>query len=436
MKVIVIGGGTAGLRTSLALAKSVQVILIEPGVLGGTCLNTGCIPTKAMLHASHSYKKAQEMAKFGITCSPKVNFTKLMSRVNSFPEKGQVHIQKSIKKYDNLSLIKGKAVFVNKNTVRVGNKKYSADKVIICTGSTNFIPPIRGLTNYLDNESILRLKKLPKSVIMVGGGYISMEFATFFNDLGSKVTVLELLPNILTMLDDDIIEIVNNVYKEKGVDIITNAKVTEIKDKVYYEKDGKISSVKAGKIFVATGRKPNTKYLNLEAAGINTGKHGEIIVNDYLETSNNNVYALGDCIGKAMFAHACKRESKLVVNSILNNKKEKMPFSLVPWAVFLGIPIAGVGLNEKEAKKKKIAYEIMSAKFSRTGRASIIDEPEGFVKILHSKGKILGCTIIGENADDIIHEIVAVMNSNGKVDSITKAIHIHPTLSEVMENLK
>ena len=433
-RLIVIGGGTAGLRTALAAAaRGAQTKIIEPGILGGTCLNTGCIPTKALLHASHLYKKSQNLEQFGIQTTVKLDFKKLMSYVNWFPETGQAHINKSIKKYKNLEVLKNKAKFIDSKTVQVGNKKVTGDKIIIATGSKNFIPPINGLTNYLDNISMLKLKKLPKSVVLIGGGYISMEYATFFNDLGCKVTVLELLPNIMNALDQDVIDLVGEIYEQKGVTIITGAKITEVNDKVYYEKEGKISSIKAEKIFVATGRLPNTRDLNLDAAGIKTGRRGEIITNDYMETSVKDVYAIGDVTGKAMFAHTCKRESKLLIRNLFDNERNKMPYSLIPWAAYTDPPIAGVGKGEKDVRNAKLIY----AYFSRAGRASVIKDTRGFVKIIHKKGRILGSQIIGPNADDIIHEIIAVMNSKSPtIDTIRRTIHVHPTLSEVLEELK
>ena len=203
---MVIGGGTAGLATALLASKMTKTVLIDPKTLGGTCLNSGCIPTKAMLHASHLYKLSNEMKQYGFSTTPKLNFRKLMDRVNGIVKSGVDHIYAGLKKNKNLTVIRAKASFINHNIVKAGSKKVRAQKIIIATGAKNFVPPIKGIKSigYLDNETILGLKKLPKSVVMIGGGYIAMEFATFFHQLGCNVTVLVLFPNILGALDEDI----------------------------------------------------------------------------------------------------------------------------------------------------------------------------------------------------------------------------------------
>ncbi|AJF61160.1 TPA: dihydrolipoyl dehydrogenase [Candidatus Woesearchaeota archaeon] len=440
-KLAIIGGGTSGWRAAAHASKKVKVALIEPGNLGGTCLNNGCIPTKAMLYASHLYFQSRDLARYGITATSRLNFKKLMARVNAIVKEGREHIEKAQKKNKNIVLFKAKAKFIDNNTIMAGKEKIQAEKIIIAAGSRNIVPPIAGLDkiDYLDNVSILNLKKLPKSIVMIGGGYISMEFTSFFAGLGSKVTVIERLPDILNMLDADTISIVEEYYRKRNVDLHTGFTIHEVR------KEGKLKrvvfdkgrSVKAEAVLVATGRVPNTEFLNLAVAGIELEGRG-IKVNEFLQTTNKNIYAIGDVTGKAMFAHAAKRETKIVLSNIFESKKTAMDFSLVPWAIFTSLPVAGIGLNEKSAKEKKISYGILKADFSNVGRARIIEEQNGQVKILFSKKdkKIIGAEIAGPNADDIIHEFVALMNAGATVSTLQKMIHIHPTLSEVMENLR
>lgn len=443
---MVIGGGTAGLRAALrAVSHGHKTILIEPYELGGTCLNKGCIPTKAMLYASELYKKTLNLKKYGIeTSNVKINFPKLMDRVCSIIDEGQVHIKKSVKNCE-LEIVKEKAVFVNKDTVKAGKREISARKIIICTGAKTFVPPIKGIdkVEYMISDDAVKLRKLPKSIVIIGGGYISMEFARFFNQLGSKVTILERESRILGILDDDIAEALHEFYSEEKVNIVTNANILEVRkgqviiNDVRYPKSKK-KTIIYDKILVAAGRMPNSKELNLEAAGIKTGKRGDILINDYLQTTNSKVYAIGDVNGKAMFAHAAKRETKIAIENALHYKKEKMGFDLMPWAMFSDPPISGIGLNEAQAKEKGFRTGILKADFSRAGRATVNGDTRGFVKVIYNKfnKKILGCFIIGPNADDLIHEFVAVMNSKSPtIDVIRKTIHVHPTLSEVMESL-
>ncbi len=444
---IVVGGGTAGLRTALyAASHNHTVALIDPGVLGGTCHNTGCIPTKAMLHASHLFASTKSMKEFGINiASSSVDFKALMNRVHSIIDEGQSHISSSIQN-DNLTVIREKASFVSKDTVQAGPHTLSADKFIICTGAKPRIPALKGIekVKYLLSDDILSLQSMPESIIIIGGGYIALEFATFFNDLGCKVTIVERNPLILKDLDSDVIELLTKKYTSEGIKLKTNAEVLEMSEekgmkKVKYSIVGDgVETAVAQHLLIATGRAPFTFGLNLEAAGIKVGDKGNIEVNEYLQTSNPRVFAIGDVTGKAPFAHAAKRESHIALINALETKKEKFNTALVPWAIFTSPPVGGIGLSEREVIERKLKYGVLKAPFSRAGRATVIGSILGFVKILYDKktDKIIGGTVVGPNADDIIHEIVALMNAGGTTQDLRNTIHIHPTLSEVFEALK
>lgn len=449
-ELMVVGGGTAGLRTAIyASNHGHKTVMIEPGMLGGTCLNKGCIPTKAMLHASHLYETVQNVKKFGIEIPiVKLNFGQLMKRVHSIINDGQSHIKQSLKTSD-LTIIRKNAHFINENTVKAGQDEISADKIIICTGANTFIPPIKGLdkVKFLISDDVVNLKKLPKSITIIGGGYISMEFATFFIDLGCEVTILERSDRLLQVLDTDIAEVLIDIYKKKGIKIITHTNIIEVKQDKGVKKvvindlknpKSKKRIISSEALLLATGRVPNTRELNLESAGVKTDKRGSILVNEELRSSNKIIYAIGDCNGRAMFAHAAKRESHTALENALDGKKSKMNFKIMPWAMFSDPPISGVGLSEKQATDKKLKFGMLKANFSRAGRATVMGDTRGFVKVLYDKKsrKILGCVIIGPRADDLIHEFVAVMNSSSPtIDTIRKTIHVHPTLSEVMEAL-
>ncbi len=444
---IVVGGGTAGLRTALyAASNNYKTALIDPGILGGTCLNTGCIPTKSMLHAANLYKKIVSSKEFGInTEGVSIDFKAVMRRVQKIIKIGQEHISKSLQN-TNLEIIKEKASFLSKNSVQAGAKVLRGEKIIICTGAKPRIPSLKGIekVDYLLSDDVLNLDKMPASIIIIGGGYIAIEFATFFSALGSKVTIIERNPRILKDLDEEVTETINKYYTEIGILIKTNSEVIEVKEergiKVFYSTLGedKIQTVVAEELLVAVGRSPFIFGLNLEAAGIKIGNKGNIEVNKYLQTSNPKIYAIGDVNGKAPFAHAAKRESHVALVNALENKKEMFNADLVPWAVFSDPPIAGIGLNEREARERQIKYKILKAYFARAGRATVIGDTRGFVKVLYENKskKILGAIIIGPGADDIIHEFVALMNAHATVDLLRKVIHIHPTLSEVFEALK
>jgi dihydrolipoamide dehydrogenase len=437
-ELMVIGGGTAGLRTAMTAARTgVKTVLIEPWLLGGTCLLTGCIPTKAMLHASSLVRNTKNLQQFGVRCGKvSFDFKKLISRAKKIIDEGQAHIKSNLKKskYKNLTIIKGKAFFINKDSVKVNNKIISAKKIIICTGSKPKIIPFKGLdkTKHLHSQDVVGLKKLPRSLIIIGGGYIALEFATFFHELGTKVTVLEKMPRILPMVDEEVSQLLTKIYTEQDITIKTGVDITEIKEGKLKKVTFNRKTITAEQLLISVGRVPNTQELGLEKAGVRTGREGEIIINEELRTSNPNIYAIGDVIGRAMFAHAAKRESKIVLENIINKQHYKMNFKLVPWAIYTNPVIAGIGTNEEKNNG------VLKASFRRAGRARIIGEEEGFVKVIYNKKNkhILGCTIIGPRADDLIHEFIAVMNSGTPtIDVIKRIIHVHPTISEVNDTL-
>lgn len=446
---IVLGGGTGGLRLALAAARQdKKTLLIESGKIGGTCLNNGCIPTKALLEAAHRYHSLKELDEFGISVSkPTVNISALLKRVRGIVGEGQKHIKKSLS-HSKLTVVKGFGMFVGKKQIQVDSGIYTAKKIVIATGSKNNIAHIPGLADlkFLSNENILLMKALPKSIAIIGGGYISMEFATFFNYLGVKVTILEYAEHILSMLDDDIVTLLEDIYEKKGVTIHKGVETSIEKKKgkysITYHKVGTNSKPKkllTDQLLVATGRRPNTLKLNLSQSNVRMNDSHGIVVNKYLRTSVCGIYAMGDALGHDLFAHAVKKESDIILHNLFHCRKRKMDFTLMPWAVFTHPVVAGIGLSEKQAQKKNINYGILKADFKNVGRAKIINEQVGFLKILYNKlsGRIYGASCIGPNADIIIHEVVALMNSNNpSINVLKKTIHIHPTLSEIFGSLR
>jgi len=437
--VILIGGGTAGLAGAFRLAEAgKRVLLAEPKALGGTCLNTGCIPSKAMLHASGLYAHIQCAETFGIAASPQIKFSKLMARVRSFVTAGQEHIEKSIR-HPHLTLLREKARLAGNGKVEIAGKIYTAKRIIIATGSINHPPPIPGLekVGYYTNENILELKKLPKRVACIGGGYISMEYATFFSQLGCKVMVLESAPHALGMLDDDVRKELLELNSK--ITIQTKIKIRRIREsRGHIAVETSKGTLLVDALIVATGRAPNTAGLNLASANVDTDEKGAIKVDNEFRTSNRRVYAVGDCTGKAMFAHTAKREIHFVVNTLLLEPRREANLDLVPWVVFTSPPVAGVGLSEGGAKEKGFRHGVLKASFSDVGRAAILGEEKGLAKIVYDlkTGRILGSTVIGPHADILIHEIVALMNAGATVSQLRNVIHAHPTLSEIFGELE
>lgn len=444
---IVIGGGTGGLRLALRAANSgLKTAIVDPAQLGGTCLNTGCIPTKALLHAAELYRDMLEAERFGIEVKGvQAHFKNIMARMHALVREGQEHIAKSVKTRG-LTVVREYASFVNQKTLRAGKRLLHAEKFVIATGARSLAPNIRGLDSVpaMVSDDVLKLKTLPASLAIIGGGYIALEFATFFAALGTKVTILEHGPRILKELDSEVTTLLEMQYKKRGVRFLTDCSLFEIAGTAeniaihYAQQSKQPETITASHLLVATGRAPNTFGLCLEKAGVKLSEHGSVIVNDSLETATPGIYAFGDVIGKAPFAHAAKRESYIVMENLLHDAGMRMPFDAVPWAVFTSPPVAGIGLNEEKAWAAGVPYGIQKAEFRRAGRAAIIRQTEGFVKLVYERAsrKLLGACCVGPRADDIIHEFVAFMSMKATIDDVHAAIHIHPTLSEVVEALQ
>jgi len=442
-EILIIGAGTAGLRTALtAAANGNKTVVIGTGPLGGTCLNNGCIPTKTMLHAADVLRTVQNASIAGIVASGKPDFKKIMRRVRSISKEGRDHAQQAIAHNPHLTYIEGSARFVAKKVVEVNNTRITADKIIIATGTANATPPVPGLAEvpYLTNVESVELTSQPKHLLIVGGGYIACEYATFFATLGTQVTIVERAPSILGVLDEDVRVVVEASLKQLGVRLFTGVATSKVSfsgEKYTLSLSGAaVSRVTGDALLVATGRSPNTKNLGLEDAGIEIDGRGFIVVDSQLRSSNKDVYAIGDVNGLSLFAHSAKRQGWLALEHILLSKRTKFDAGMIPWAVFTHPTVGGVGLSELQAQKQGIEYGILSARFSSCGKAKVIDETDGFVKILHHEGRILGATIVGPDADNLVHEFVALMHTGAQgIRILNEMVHAHPTLAEVFESL-
>jgi len=451
---IVVGGGTAGTQIAFDATKAnVKTALVEPNFLGGVCLNTGCIPTKTLLRSGELYSEIQNSSEFGVNVpldSVSVDFAKVMQRAKGIVESSRKSVELGLNN-KNLTLFKDHASFVGKKKIKVGAEVIEGGKIILATGSKPHVPPIPGLnkvdyfvsgTQNNSPEDILNIQTLPQTIVIIGGGYIGFEFATFFYELGSKVIILEGTDSVLRMLDKDVLEILLKRYDPARFSVLTSVKISKVssdnqgKKVVFTDSEGKQSSVSGDALLVATGRVPSSFELHSDETGIKIGKRSEIIVDDFLETSCKGIYAVGDVTGKVMFAHTAKREGEIAMLNALGNSKTRKKFNTnaVPWAVFVNPPIAGVGqtgLNVKGAG-------VLKSYFSRAARSGIIGDPKGILKVWFDKKsrKILGAEMIGLNSDDLISEFSALINCGGTVEQLREIIHIHPTLSEVVDSLR
>ena len=427
MRLLIIGAGPGGYETAVeAVKRGMEVTLITEGPLGGTCLNEGCIPTKTFCHYA---ELLEQNLKAGLDCKP--SFAAAAERKQAVIEQLRGGIDMLLK---NVQVVRGKAQFKDAKTVVCNGQEYTADKIIIATGSVSAVLPIPGAEGCLTSKEILELTEVPGSLCVIGGGVIGLEFASIFRSFGSEVTVLEFCPNILPRFDVDLAKRLKLSLSKRGINIEVQAQVTRIDgNTVTYIKKDKESTVQADKILMAVGRRPNTDGLNLEAAGIDFTRKG-ITVNDRFETNVPGIYAVGDVTGGIMLAHAATYQGMHALNAICG-KTDSIRFDLVPAAVFTMPEVAMVGLTEEQCKEQQLEFRCLKSFYRANGKAVSMDETDGYCKVIvDNNGKVLGAHIMGAHASDLIHEITTAINLGASLDQLQSVIHAHPTLSEVLQS--
>ncbi len=427
MKLLIIGAGPGGYETAVEAAKrGLEVTLISEGPLGGTCLNEGCIPTKTFCHYA---ELIEQNLKAGLDCKP--SFAAVAERKQAVIEQLRGGIDMLLK---NIQVVRGKAQFKDSKTVVCDGKEYTADKIIIATGSVSASLPIPGADSCLTSKEILDLTEVPESLCVIGGGVIGLEFASIFRSFGSEVTVLEFCPNILPRFDVDLAKRLKQSLTKRGINIEVQAQVTAIDgNTVTYVKKDKECIVQADKILMAVGRRPNTDGLNLEVAGIDYTRKG-ITVNDRFETSVPGIFAVGDVTGGIMLAHAATYQGLHALNYICD-QQDSIRFDLIPAAVFTMPEVAMVGLTEEQCKEQGLQVRCLKSFYRANGKAVSMDETDGYCKLIVSEnGVILGAHLMGAHASDLIHEITTAMNLGATLEQLKSVIHAHPTLSEVLQS--
>jgi dihydrolipoamide dehydrogenase len=442
--IVIIGGGPGGYVAAIRAAQlGANVCMIEKDKFGGTCLNRGCIPTKALYKNAQVINTINKSRDFGITIDNySINIQDIQNRKNNIVSSLVNGVEKLLQE-NNIEVIRGKGIIKDSKTVRVEledgrEKEIKGKNIIIATGSIPDKISIPGInvSGVITTEEMLEFEEIPQNLVIIGGGVVGMEFADIFNAIGTNVSVIEYLPNILNGVDSSISKRYKAIAKRKKINIMVNAKVTKItKDdgglQVYYETKNNEKTIKVDKVLVAVGRKPNLSNIGLDGTGIIYEEKG-IYVNEDYETSVKGVFAIGDVNGKVMLAHEASHQGIKVVEHIMG-LEGKDRNEVIPSCIFVFPEIACVGLTEEEAKQKEIDVKIGKFMFSANGKAMTMGEKEGFVKIIANKDndEILGVHILGPHASDLIHEGVLAINNNLKINDITKTIHAHPTLSEV-----
>ena len=452
MKMIIIGAGPGGYETALLAAKrGVEVVLVEAGPVGGTCLNEGCIPTKAFCRNAEVLDGLREASEFGVTgLSYGFDFKAVVDRKNTVVEQLRGGVE-GLLGHKNITLVRGKASFKDSHTVTVEDQEYEADYIIIATGSVSASLPITGadLPGILTSREILDIQEVPERLCVIGGGVIGLEFASIFRSFGSEVTVLEYCKDILPRFDTDLAKRLKQSLGKRGIEINTQSQVTAINEnngvyEVAYTRKGKEETVVADKVLMAVGRRANLDSLNLEHIGIECTRRG-ISVNEVMQTNVPHIYAIGDINGLMMLAHAATFQGIVALDHIMGYQNE-IDLSVMPAAVFTSPEAASVGLTEDECKENGIPVKCLKSFFRANGKAVTMGETDGFCKIVvaaepkegadspYVPGRILGCHMYGPHSSDIIQEACALISRKATVEQFQSIIHTHPTLTEVLQS--
>lgn len=443
VNLVVIGAGSAGLVSAyIAAAVKAKVVLIERHKMGGDCLNTGCVPSKAILRSAKMANYMKRAEEFGFKAvKPVPVFKNIMQRVHNVIAEIEPH--DSVERYTGLGVecVSGEAEILSPHEVKVGDRIITTKNIIIASGARPFVPPIEGLDkiDYLTSDNIWDLKRQPKRLIVLGGGPIGCELSQAFGKLGSEVTQVEMMPTIMGREDDDAKQIIADQFEKDGINVLTSHRAVKVekRDKakvLICEYEGKNIEIEFDDILVAVGRKANTDGMGLEKLGIKLRQNGTIETDDYLRTAVKNIYACGDVTGPYQFTHTAAHQAwYAVVNSLFGFlKKFKVDYRVIPWATFTMPEVARVGLNETDAKAQNIAYEVTKYGIDDLDRAIADGEAHGFVKVLTKpkSDKILGVTIVGHHAGDLIAEYVLAMKHNIGLNKILGTIHLYPSLAE------
>jgi len=441
--ICVIGAGSGGLSVAAGASQmGADVVLIEKGAMGGDCLNTGCVPSKAMLAAGHVAQTMRDAASFGMDAiEPKVDWAKVHEHIHGVI--GAIAPNDSVERFEGLgvNVIQAAASFIDDKTVQAGDVQVQAKYFVVATGSSAFVPPIEGINDvpYFTNENIFDNKEAVEHLIVIGGGPIGMELAQAHRRLGAKVTVME-VARLLMKDDPDLTSIVIDYLRKEGIDFYEGGRdlsLSKTKDGIAIscKMNDEEVCVSGTHLLVATGRKANVNGLNLEAAGIKYNPRG-IDVDARLRTSNKRVFAIGDVAGPYQFTHMAAYQAGIIIRNILFKMPAKVDYSAVPWVTYTDPELAHVGLTEADAKQQGKAHRVLKWSFEENDRAQAEQRTEGLVKVVVSpKGLILGASIVGLHAGELIQPWILAISQKMKIGAMASAIAPYPTLAEVNKRI-
>jgi pyruvate/2-oxoglutarate dehydrogenase complex dihydrolipoamide dehydrogenase (E3) component len=444
---IIIGTGQAG----PALARRVvaagwKVAIIERKLFGGTCINTGCTPTKTLVASAYAAHLARRAADYGVVIpgAVGVDMKAVKARKDAVVGTSRRGIERSLKALEGCTVYEGHARFVGPKEVGVGDEVLRADRIFINVGGRALVPPIPGLEQapYLTNSSMMDVDFLPPHLVVLGGSYIGLEFAQAYRRFGSEVTVVELAPRLIAREDEDVSRAVADILKEEGIDIRLGSKVVgmeKLGDKiaVNIEAAGTRSQVTGSHLLLAIGRRPNTDDLGLDKAGIAADAHGYIQVDDQLRTNVPGIWALGDCNGRGAFTHTSWNDFEIVAANVLDNESRRVSDRINAYALYTDPPLGRAGMTEADVRKSGRPALIATMAMEDVSRAYEKGETKGFMKILVDKEskQILGASLLGLSGDEVIHCVLDVMYAKASCTVLQRAMHIHPTVSEFIPTM-
>lgn len=449
---IIIGTGQAGPSLAVRLAnEGWRVAILERNKFGGSCVNTGCIPTKLYVASAEIAHHAQIANEFGIEISGSIrtDMKKVKARKDAFIRKASLGVENWLKNTPNITVFNGQGKFIDNHTVSVNDRNLFADHIFINVGARAFVPPMKGIDSidYFTNSSILELDTVPEHLIVVGGSYIGLEFAQVFRRFGSQVTVIEKADRLIGREDSDVSETVLSIMRESGIQVELETECLSF----YREGHAVIAQVgckhdsklyRGSHVLMAIGRIPNTEDLGIENTEIKRNTHGIIEVDEFLSTSVPGVWALGECNGRGAFTHTAYNDYQIVADNLLNSSKRSVDDRIMTYALYIDPPLGRCGMTEEQVRKAGYKALVAKRPMTQVKRAMIKGEPTGFIKVIvdSESNKILGAAVLGVNGDEIIHSILDVMYADKPYTLIRDAVHIHPTVSELiptaLENLK
>ncbi|HLJ14634.1 MAG TPA: FAD-containing oxidoreductase [Bryobacteraceae bacterium] len=444
---IVIGTGQAGPYLAARLAgDGKKVAVIERNRFGGTCVNTGCIPTKTLVASAHAAHLAHRAANFGVALegAVKVDMKRVKARMDSVSGKSRTSVETWMKGLANCTVYEEHARFESAHEVRAGTSLLTADSIFINVGARAAVPAMPGLeqVKYFTNSTMLDIDFLPQHLIIVGGGPVGLEFSQMYRRFGSKVTIVERAPRLLQQEDEDVSAAIRDFLEKEGIEIRVNATcigMAKHDDGVEVRVDCTTGSptVIGSHLLLAVGRRPNTDDLGLEKAGIASDEHGYIAVDDQLRTNVPGIWALGDCNGKGAFTHTSYNDFEIVAANILDHDPRRVSDRIPAHAVYTDPPLGRAGLTESQVRSSGKRALVAQRPMTKVGRAVEKGETEGFIKILVDAGtkQILGASVLGTGGDEVIHSILDVMYAKASYTVIQRAMHIHPTVSELIPTM-